>query len=361
MIVGRWSRALAAVALGVAAAPVTCQTPTEAYLRIAALRNEPEAIQVSVTPTARQGGGARRRAKATAPTRLAAHKAAAHAACLGSLRTDPAMAALPMLTVLADLLVANRQEIVKEVGGQTGPERSTVEVQIDRSPEQIEADVRSLALSNFRAVVDLPCKVDGEQRGVSATEEALVAALTDRGFRVFDAAIAAAGDGGVAAAARAGLRSLANLVVCGSVTVSPSQETAGIYSYHADARLRVVKADTAQVVGAYQWSERAFGQDRRQAAREAEQALAATVAAKLPEALLAKLEECPVSVELQSADASDRDKAEAALRALPGVRALERVVTATGVLFRIRSVEKPSVIAFRMGQAPGFRLMEYRR
>lgn len=359
MIVRRWRRALGAVALGLAAAPVVCQTPTEAYLRIAALRHEPEAIRVSVTPVARQGGSARRRAKATAPTRLAAHKAAAHAACLGSLRSDPAMAALPMLTVLADLLVANRQEMVKEVSAQPGTERSTVEVQIDRSPEQIEADVRSLALSNFRAVVDLPCKVDGEQQEASATEEALVAALTDRGFRVFNTAIA--GDAGVAAASRAGLRSLANLVVCGTVTVSPSQETAGIYSYHADARLRVVKADTAQVVGAYQWSERAFGQDRRQAAREAEQALAATVAAKLPEALTAKLEECPVSVELQSTDAAELDKAEAALRALPGVRALERVVTATGVLFRIRSVEKPSVIAFRMGQAPGFRLMEYRR
>lgn len=242
-----------------------------------------------------------------------------------------------------------------------------VDVELAQTTGDIQQDLRRNAYSNFRLVALMPETVDGQRANTPKVETALVGALAGKQFRVYDwnfvsarkplASLVSATFGNqTEAAVQLGSRFLANVIVVGRVDAKFSQDNGGIISYRAAANLRVIKTDTGQILTAHEYTEKGFGQDKTQAAREALDNLAQKVAKELPDELESHFDEYPVTIHIPLQKPEQADEVETFLRTLAGVKGVERTLTKSGASFRLTSREKPVALAARIQQSHDYRL-----
>lgn len=135
----------------------------------------------------------------------------------------------------------------------------TYRVQIEAwiVPETFKGKLASL-LSNASVIVRIPEKICGRDVEGPVIENEVISALTSEGFRVLDREQAKqikdrdvtlmAQKGDREAVARTALRFLSNLIVTGVVDVRHGQENFGIYTNRTTGNLRVLEADTANIL-----------------------------------------------------------------------------------------------------------------
>lgn len=349
------------------------QSPTADFLRIQDLRSgiPPPRVTVMRSQLVSRGGYIRSRATVTAPTRELARRYATRHAYSRAVRvvTYPSR----RLQAMSDSLAAATSEL-KAVHALILSEKKTdggytVEVEVNRSEAALTQDIRSVGLSNFRLVALLPENIDGVRVSSPAVETALVGALADKQFQVYDwnyvaaqrplaQLVTATLSGQSEAAGQLGTRFLANVIIAGRVEARFSQENSGIVSYLATANLRVLRVDTGQVLIAKEYREKGFGQDRTQAAREALTALAQTVSTDLPANLLAHTEEHPFIVRMASAPGPAADQAAQYLRSLPGVTRVIQSQDGPDAVFS--GIRRENLVAFDAGiiQNPDYGLLD---
>ena len=349
------------------------QSPTADFLRIQDLRSGAPSPRVTVirSQLVSRGGYVRSRATVTAPTRELARRYATRHAYSRAVRvvTYPSR----RLQAMSDSLAAATSEL-KAVHALILSEKKTdggytVEVEVGRSEVALAQDIRSGGLSNFRLVALLPENIDGTRVPSPSVETALVGALADKQFQVYDwnyigsqrplaQLVTATLSGQSEAAEKLGTRFLANVIIAGRVDARFSQENGGIVSYLATANLRVLRVDTGQILMAKEYREKGFGQDRAQAAREALTALAQTVSSDLPANLLAHTEERPATIRMVSAPGPVADQTAQYLRSLPGVTRVEQSQAGRDAVFRVISRENPAALGAWIAQSPDYRLLE---
>lgn len=352
------------------------QSPTADFLRIQNLRSgtPPPRVTVMHSQLVSRGGYIRSRATVTAPTRELARRYATRHAYTRAVRvvTYPSR----RLQAMSDSLAAATSEL-KAVHALILSEKKTdggytVEVEVNRSEAALTQDIRSVGLSNFRLVALLPENIDGVRVSSPAVETALVGALADKQFQVYDwnyvaaqrplaQLVTATLSGQSEAAGQLGTRFLANVIIAGRVEARFSQENGGIMSYLATANLRVLRVDTGQVLMAKEYREKGFGQDRTQAAREALTALAQTVSTDLPANLLAHTEEHPATIRMVSAPGPVADQTAQYLRSLPGVTRVEQSQSGPDAVFHVTSRENPAALGVWIAQNPDYQLLDVGR
>lgn len=243
----------------------------------------------------------------------------------------------------------------------------TVDVELAQSGGDLAQDLQRSALSNFRMVALLPETIDGQRDNAPKVETALIGALADKQFRVYDwnfvssrkpltSLVSATLGRQNEAAVQLGNRFLANVIVAGRVETKFSQDNGGIISYRASANLRVIKTDTGQILTAREYAEKGFGQNKAQAARESLEALAQKVAKELPDELESHFDEYPITVQIPLQKPEQAAEVETFLRNLTGVKSVESTPTANGASFRLVSREKPVALAARIQQSRDYRL-----
>jgi len=252
--------------------------------------------------------------------------------------------------------VAQRTSVPSRIVSESrGATASTVEAEVAVSAAQLTELLRRVSCSSYRAVVALPETIDGRPRDVRTVETAAVAALVERHLRVFDwefasrqsrsaALVRLAVGGDRAAALQIGTRFVANLVVMGRADARFSQDNEGIVSYRATANVRVIQSDTGQVLWADEITEKGFGRDRAQAAREALDALAVATASRVVAGILGRLAPQRFTVMAEGSQV-DADGLAAYLTSLPGVVSVEPVEGATGVHLTVTSRDKAGAVA----------------
>ncbi len=347
---------LAAAGLGSVA--VAAQSPTEVAIRIQNMRwNETRRPPNVTTRAASRGSDVRTTAAVTAASRDEARRTARRAALAAAARQ--ALASSDTTRVDADafaaVVAAQKNGPARVVKVSRTAKGYHVEAEVALSATRLAELLRSTSCSNFRAVVVLPERVDGREQGVRKVETAVVAALTDRRMRVYDwefasrqsksaSLVRAALRGDRAAALQVGARFVANLVVLGSADTRISQDNEGIISYVATANVRVVQADSGQVLWASEITEKGFGRDRAQAARAALDALAVSAAARVPEGFLGRLRHYRCTVVAQG-DGVDMAGVEAILRAQPASISVERIAGEPTARLAVTSRDKPGAVA----------------
>lgn len=242
-----------------------------------------------------------------------------------------------------------------------------VEVELAQSTGELTQDLQRTALSNFRLIALLPETIDGQRLGSPKVETALVGALANRQFRVYDwnfvtsrrplkSLISTTMSQQNEVAVELGNRFLANVIVVGRVEATFSQENSGIISYRASVNLRVIKTDTGQILTAHEYVAKGFGQDKPQAANEALEALALKVAEELPDEMISHFEEYPITIQIPVQKPGQTAEVESFLRGLTGVKSIERTTGVNGTSFRLISREKPVVLATHIQQSRDYRL-----
>jgi len=357
-------------------AAVHAQTPTETFIRIHHILENDQPPDISISPATVKisGGLVCARAKATAKTMREAKREAMRRAYSQAARVSvlPLKEFASMLSDLASATSELRAIKARIVSERQEGDRSTVEIEITQEKQGIENNLAMMALSNYRVVVLLPESIDGIRVPVSKVETELVGSLSGKMFKVYDWNYVAQQKplaGFVKAilseqnqpSIEIGTRFLANLIIAGHIESKFSQETAGITSYIATANIRVVKADTGQILTAMEASQKGFGQDRTQAAREALVALADVIAKKIPDNILAHLEEYPVTIRIAVPMPDDGERIADYLNNMVGVTSVKRVDTADGISFRVISKDKPALLGQQIDESKQYRVVEYGR
>ncbi len=243
----------------------------------------------------------------------------------------------------------------------------TLEVGLKETQTDFAAQFRAAALPNLSIVTLLPEFVDGERAAAPLVETAVQRALTKQKFRVYDwnfvatncplpNLVQATVSGPPNELASLGTRLLANHLVAGRVDAKFSQDNAGIISYNATANVRVIRADSGEILTAQTWSEKGFGQTKAQAARKALGSLSATVAKELPAELLKRFPAQTITVQFDDAAPEQASEAERFLVSMPGMTQVTRNAAPQGTLFRCASLEKPAVLAALIEGSQNYRV-----
>ncbi len=355
----------------IAACACVAQTPTMEAIRIRLQRLDQAqpapVVTREVSPSRSNKPGGTVIVKARTPQ--AAQRAAVRYVYIHSVRNVGV--SLREFAQLRDQMADAASEIknlkAKILSTQKTGEGYTVDVELAQTSGELAQDLQRSSLSNFRMVALLPETIDGQSAGAPKVETALIGALSDKQFRVYDwnfvnsrrplASLVSATLGRQnEAAVQLGNRFLANVIVAGRVETKFSQDNGGIISYRASANLRVIKTDTGQILTAREYAEKGFGQDKAQAARESLEALAQKVAKELPDELESHFDEYPVTVQIPLQNPEQAAEVETFLRGLTGVKSVERAPTANGASFRLISREKPVALAARIQQSRDYRL-----
>lgn len=375
---------LAVVSLGLVLTALA-QSPTETFIRIQHLRSSsdrpfPAPVRQPVFPTQSQltsrGGFVRSRVTVTAPTlREASHQARRLAVRHAYTRVIHVIA-VPnrQIQALSEELAATTAELKSTQATILSQKKTahgySVEAEYNQSNTQLVQDIRTSGLSNFRLVALLPERIDGEQVASPAVETALVGALAEQHFSVYDwnfvatqkplnnLVLAALSDQ-TEAATQLGSRFLANILIIGRVDAAFSQDNDGIISYIASTNLRCIRVDTGQILLAQEFSEKGFGRDKAQAARQALAALAQSVATQLPQKLLNHFQESAITVQVALGQPEQTNEVQQFLQGLTGVIKVEETQTPTGVEFHVTSRDKPSALGLQIGQSPEYQVLGY--
>ena len=363
-----------AILVLLASACAAAQSPTETFLRIQSIRTAPAKPDYTInhTQSSSHGGYVRSRVTVTASTPVIARRVAVHRAyarALGSV-TVP-LRRLNQLTenlasATAELKTANAIVLSQKKIGNS----YRVEVEVQQSAVALAKDIRENGVSNFRVVTLLPETVDGVRDTSPKVETALEGALAEKQFQVFDWNYVASQQplkhlaaetlsGQNADAIELGTHFFANAIIAGRVEAQFSQDNNGIISYIATANLRGIQVDTGRVLFAKEYEEKGFGQDKTQAARQALNALAQTVAQSLPAELTANTEQYPVTVRLASELGQQAGKVTSFLQQLPGVTNVQQQSAETGLVFHLTSREKPAVFGAWIAQSQQYWVAGY--
>jgi hypothetical protein len=368
-----------ALLLGVASCKAShAQSPTDTFIRIQNLRTasshpdiQTHAVVIRSHLISRKGV-VFAHVTVNAPTAAIAH----HVAIRDAYRRALSVVALPsgqyrylldnLASATAELKTA-RSTIVSEHKTQSG---CTVEVELTQSLTSLTQDVRSNGLANFRLVLLMPEFLDGVQSSDSSVQTALTGTLVNDKFQVYDwtyitsqkpllSLANATLSGQQPAAAELGTKFFANMVVVGRVTARRSQNNDGIISYIADTQLRMIEANTGQVLFAKEYSQKGFGQDSTQAAQNALTALANAVAGDLPAELLAHYQEYPVTVEVASESPQQVSHLSRFLQNLPGVQNVQQVQSGNNILFRVTSRERPVAFGASISEGGSYQVASF--
>lgn len=350
------------------------QSPTENFIRIQSLRSANSAPRAIVTHTqlTSRGGFIRSRVTVTAPTWQLARRAAIRHAYSHALRV--VVVPSRRLEAMADSLAAATVEL-KAAQAHILSEKKTVagyttEVEVNQSTASLVQDIRRDGLSSYRLVALLPETIDGERVAAPQVETALIGALADQQFQVYDwnyvaaqkqllSLVSATLSNRPEAASQLGTRFLADTLIAGRVAANFSQDNNGIISYIATANVRMIRVDTGQILIARVYIEKGFGQDKPQAARQALAALAQTVAKELPAELSAHAGQHSMTIQMVSAQAQPPEQTAQFLRGLPGVTEVQPTPGTGGDTFRITSREKPAALGAWIAQSQDYRVAGY--
>ena len=350
------------------------QSPTVTFLRIQSIRSAPPVPKYTINRSqlSSRAGYVSSRVVVTASTPRLARRFAvrrAYARAIGSV-TVPLRRFNQMTENLADataeLKAANA--IVLSQKKTEGGYR--VEVEVRQSAVHLAQNVRENGVSNFRIVALLPETVDGERDDSPKVETALEGALVNKQFQVFDwnfvasqqplsHLVAETLSGQNEGAIELGTHFFANVIIAGRVEAQFSQDNGGIISYIASANLRGIQVDTGRILFAKEYEEKGFGQDKTQAARQALNTLAETVAQSLPAELAAQAEQYPVTVRLASEPGLEAGPVTNFLQQLPGVTNVQQALGGTGLVFHLTSREKPAVFGTWIAQSQQYRVVGY--
>jgi hypothetical protein len=370
------------IAAGVAVAavclilPSLAQTPTDVLIRLVDRQNAgqlPRSVIIQSSFSSR-GGFSTARVTASASTPAGAQRAARRRAYgelvhrFVSKRRDLDSQKANVSLALAGLK-PSRESAVRQSRTKDG---YLAVVEVKESDKALAADIRSVGLSSLRMATLLPEKIDGVPATSPKVETALVGELSKRGYRVYDwhfvsqerplaALVSKTLSGNTNSGGELGTRLLANIVVIGRVDARFSQENEGIVSYIASTNLRVLKADTGQILLAKEYNEKGFGLDRPQAARKSLDALAAAVAAQLPAELNPRGSEHRVTVELVGGRPAQAAAAKDYLTGLAGVVAVQDIQSPSGVVFRVQFRDKPAALGAAVEQGGMYKVIEYTR
>lgn len=346
-------------------------SPTEAFIRLQNVRFRARPVSHIIhASTERRNHSIRSRVTVTAFTESEARRSA--------LRTAYANAATMALVPRADFrqLSSRLAAVTGELRGvkatllheQKTSEGIKVDLEIVRPEAQLVADMRSEALSDYRMVALLPETIDGERVTLPTVETNLVGRLVDGGYTVYDEnAVSFARTvpdslqtslASTEAANQMGTRCLANTVIVGRVQATFSQENNGIVSYNADANFRVIKVDTNQVIMADEYTEKGFGLNRRQAAQNALNALATTMADRVPTRLREHLAKHIITIVSATRGLDELAQMKQHLARLRGVRQVEQVPSAQGAEFHLLSDEHPAVLAAAISADPDYYVVD---
>jgi hypothetical protein len=237
----------------------------------------------------------------------------------------------------------------------------TVTLEVVRPESQIEDDLRSGSLSNYRLVVRMPETIDGRAIGDDTVETTMIGGLSDAGFTVYQPA----SDGELGIANRlashsdaaydsAGLRYLSNTVIVGTAASRYSQNNDGIFSYRATASVRAVEVDTHRVLFAREYQATWFGRDRGQAAQKSFDALETSFGG-LPADLKNGMAMHPVVVDVPTAD--DSARLLELLKERPGVGAVARTTMGALTTYKFTTSDNPSFVALALGQDPSYKVV----
>ncbi len=350
------------------------QSPTEDFIRIQSLRSADSSPRAVVTHAqlVSRGGFVRSRVTVTAPTRQLARRAAIRHAYSRALRV--VVVPSKRLEAMADNLAAATAEL-KAAQAHILTEKKTnggysAEAEVSQSTTSLAQDIRRDGLSNFRIVALLPETIDGERVASPQVETALVGALADQRFQVYDwnfvaaqkpllSLVSATLSNQSEAASQLGTQFLANTIIAGRVAARFSQDNGGIISYIATANVRMIRVDTGQILIAREYTEKGFGQDKAQAARQALASLAETVAKELPAELSAHAEQYPITIQMVSTQAQPTEQTAQFLRGLPGVTEVQPAPGTSGTTFRVTSRERPAVLGAWIAQSQDYRVAGY--
>jgi hypothetical protein len=275
------------------------------------------------------------------------------------------------------MLLASTQPEVKIIHEQAVPRGGGYEIDAELPADSdvgiAAKELRSLGCSNFRLVALLPETVDGQPTMSPLVETALVDALRDRRFHVFDwnfvtkqrplqvlaRSVLSGSSENRTAAVQLGTNILANVILAGRVSAAFSEDNEGILSYRASTDVRAIRVDTGEILAAKSFEQKGFGNTRAKAAREALSNLAKDVAAEMPAAIMDSFGQYHLTVELDGASVQRAGEIQAMLTGLPGVKAVTPVSTSDGLAFQVFSQEKPVALAAKIEAASDYRVLDF--
>ena len=352
----------------------SAQSPTETFLRIQSIRSAPTKPDYVVNHShlSSRGGCVRSRVMVTAPTPRLARRFAvrrAYARAIDSI-TVPLRRFNQMTENLADATAEPKATNAIVLSQKKTGSGYRVEVEVRQSALHLAQDIRENGVSNFRIVTLMPETVDGERDTSPKVETALEGALADKQFQVFDWNFVASQQplnhlaaetlsGRNVGAIELGTHFFANVIIAGRVEAQFSQNNGGITSYVASANLRGIQVDTGRVLFAKAYEEKGFGQDKTQAARQALNTLARTIAQDIPSELAAQTEQYPVTVRLASEPGQEAGQVTSFLQQLPGVTNVQQASAGTGLVFHLTSCEKPAVFGAWIARSKQYRVVGY--
>lgn len=249
---------------------------------------------------------------------------------------------------------------------------------------ELPGDVLKEVVSEESIAVILPEFIDGEEQQEGLIANELITALVEQGYRVKDVsqvlalkerdAALAALQGDEKAAAKIGLRFLANVVLAGRIEANlvasgPFGYSYTFYTYRANATVRAVKADTGDIIFNKQIrGKNSGGLDKLAAAQSALEGVSSPLSSYMLRQMSSLFEEAARKITVEVIDLPSPDAHARFKNFLSSLRWVEEVeaeeYSPERSIFTCKYAPKTLLLASRMdytGKQEQYKLMEYSR